>query len=214
MHNQLIDEYIAAHISPEPQLLRDTWRHTNLHHLYPRMCSGHVQGRLLKMLTSMIRPRRVLELGAFTGYSTLCMAEALGPGCELHTVEIDDELEQELTERFAKSPAGGIITLHIGDALETVPELDGTWDMVFIDANKRNYCDYYRMILPRMNPGGYIIADNTLWDGKVAEPNASHDPQTAGIMEFNDMVASDPRVEVSIIPVRDGLTIIRVPESV
>lgn len=204
-----IDDYIAAHISPEPALLRQTYRHTYTHHLYPRMCSGHVQGRLLKMLTAMIRPRRVLELGAFTGYSTLCIAEALEEGAELHTVEIDDELRDELLERFASAEFGDKITLHTGNALEIVPSLTQGWDMVFIDANKRHYPLYYRMILPLLNPGGYILADNTLWDGKVADNPPPTDPQSRGIMEFNDMVAADPSVEVSIIPVRDGLTLIR-----
>lgn len=209
MHNQLIDNYITAHISPEPPLLAKTYRDTHIHHLYPRMCSGHVQGRLLKMLTSMIRPRRVLELGAFTGYSTLCIAEALESGAELHTVEIDDELRDELLERFAQAPNGQCITLHIGDALEIVPQLGGDWDMVFVDANKRHYPQYYSMLLPVVKPGGYILADNTLWDGKVAEVPPPTDAQSRGIMEFNDIVAADSHVEVSILPVRDGLTLIR-----
>lgn len=209
MHNQQIDDYIAAHISPEPELLAKTYRDTHIHHLYPRMCSGHVQGRLLKMLTTMIKPKRVLELGAFTGYSTLCLAEALDNDAELHTVEIDDELRDELLERFAQAPNGDKINLHTGDALEIVPTLGDEWDMVFIDANKRHYPQYYRMILPLVKPGGYILADNTLWDGKVAEIPAPTDAQSRGIMEFNDMVANDDSVEVSILPVRDGLTLIR-----
>lgn len=204
-----IEDYIADHISREPEILRETYRYTNVHHLYPRMCSGHVQGRLLKMLTTMVGPRRVLELGAFTGYSTLCIAEGLADGAELHTVEIDDELEDELLERFERSGLGDKIRLHIGDALATVPTLGGEWDMVFVDANKRHYPEYYEMILPLVRPGGYIIADNTLWDGKVADEPAPTDAQSRGIMAFNDMVANDPRVEVSIVPVRDGLTLIR-----
>lgn len=208
MQDRLTD-YIESHVSKEPELLARTYLHTNLYHLYPRMCSGNMQGRLLKMLTSMIRPRRVLELGTFTGYSALCIAEGMPADCELHTVEIDDESEEELLERFAESPAAGRIHLHIGDALEVVQEIDEEWDMVFIDANKRNYTDYYRMILPRVRTGGYILADNTLWAGKVAEESAPTDPQTRGIMEFNDLVAADPAVEVAILPVRDGLTILR-----
>ncbi len=213
MSDQLLEDYISAHISPEPPLLAETYRYTHLHHLYPRMCSGHVQGRLLKMLTRMINPRRVLELGAFTGYSTLCIAEALSADAELHTVEIDDEMEDELRERFAKSPAGNRITLHIGDALDIVPEIGGRWDMVFMDANKRHYPQYYEMLISRIRPGGYLIADNTLWDGKVAQQPAPTDPQSRGIMEFNDMVARDERVEVCMIPVRDGLSIIRVNDG-
>lgn len=206
---QNLDDYIASHISSEPPLLHHTYRYTNTHHLYPRMCSGHIQGRLLKMLTAMIRPARVLELGTYTGYATLCMAEALIDDAQLHTIEIDDELEDELTRRFTSSPYGNRITLHIGDALDIVPTLPDGWDMVFIDANKRLYPDYYRLILPAVTPGGYIIADNTLWDGKVAEIPPPSDPQSRAIMQFNDMVATDPSVEVSIIPLRDGLTLIR-----
>jgi len=206
---QDIDNYIEAHISEEPKVLRDTYRYTYTHHLYPRMCSGHIQGRLLKMLTSMIAPRRVLELGAFTGYSTLCIAEALQDGAELHTVEIDDELTDELLERFASVDYGKRITLHIGDALDIVPRLGDGWDMVFIDANKRYYPQYLDMIVPLLRPGGYILADNTLWGGKVAETPPPSDAQSRGIMEFNDLVAADPRLETAIIPLRDGLTLIR-----
>lgn len=210
-----IDQYIAEHISAEPKILADTYRYTHLHHLYPRMCSGHIQGRILKMLTSMIRPERVLELGAYTGYSALCMAEAMTPGTELHTVELDDELEDELRERFASSPQADIIRLHIGDCLQLIDPLSrehGPWDMVFMDANKRHYPQYLEALLPHISPGGYILADNTLWDGKVAQTPAPTDPQSVGIMQFNDMVASDPRLEVAILPLRDGLTLIRVKE--
>lgn len=207
--DQLLDDYISAHISAEPQLLADTYRYTYLNHLYPRMCSGHVQGRMLKMLTSMLSPRRVLELGAFTGYSTLCIAEGMPADGELHTVEIDDEMEDELLERFARSEAASRIHLHIGDALDVVPALGADWDMVFIDANKRHYCEYFEMLLPLVKSGGYILADNTLWGGKVIETPAPTDPQSRGIMRFNDLVARDPRVETAIIPIRDGLTILR-----
>ena len=210
-----IDQYIAEHISAEPKILADTYRYTHLHHLYPRMCSGHIQGRILKMLTSMIRPERVLELGAYTGYSALCMAEAMTPGTELHTVELDDELEDELRERFASSLQADIIRLHIGDCLQLIEPLSrehGPWDMVFMDANKRHYPQYLEALLPHIRPGGYILADNTLWDGKVAQTPAPTDPQSVGIMQFNDMVAADPRLEVAILPLRDGLTLIRVNE--
>ena len=210
-----IDQYIAEHISAEPKILADTYRYTHLHHLYPRMCSGHIQGRILKMLTSMIRPERVLELGAYTGYSALCMAEAMTPGTELHTVELDDELEDELRERFASSLQADIIRLHIGDCLQLIDPLSrehGPWDMVFMDANKRHYPQYLEALLPHIRPGGYILADNTLWDGKVAQTPAPTDPQSVGIMQFNDMVAADPRLEVAILPLRDGLTLIRISE--
>lgn len=206
-----LDDYICAHISEEPEQLRRLYRDTHLRHLYPRMCSGHAQGRLLKMLTQMVRPRRVIELGAFTGYSALCIAEGMPPGAELHTIEIDDEMADELRATFDASPRASDIHLHIGDALEVIPALPGEWDMAFIDANKRNYTAYYEALLPRMNPGGYILADNTLWGGKVTDPS-SHDPQTEGIRAFNDLVARDPRVETVILPLRDGLTLIRVKE--
>lgn len=208
-----LEKYIATHIDPEPATLHQVYRHTYLHHLYPRMCSGHVQGRLLKMLTAMIKPRRVLELGTFTGYSTLAIAEGMPAGCQIDTIEIDDEKADELTERFETSDYAGRITLHIGDALHIIPALSGGWDMVFIDANKRHYTDYLDILLEygRLPVGGYILADNTLWDMKVLETPTAEiaDPQTRGIAEFNDRVASDDRLEKIILPVRDGLTIIR-----
>lgn len=203
-----LDEYIEQHIDREPAHLHELYRRTHLTRLYARMCSGHVQGRLLAMLSKMISPKRVLELGTFTGYSALCLAEGLSADGELHTVEIDDEAEDELLELFASAPGGERITLHIGDALEIIATLGGEWDLVFIDANKRNYCEYYELVFPRVKPGGYIIADNTLWDGKVVDPDA-HDAQTEGILSFNDLIASDSRVEKVILPIRDGMTIIR-----
>ena len=204
-----LEQYILSHISEEPPVLSKTYRDTYLHHLYPRMCSGHLQGRVLKMLTAMVAPRCVLELGAFTGYSTLCIAEGLPEGGELHTVEIDDELEDELLERFASSGYGESIHLHIGDALVVVPTLGKRWDMVFMDANKRHYPEYFDMLMPMVNTGGYIVADNTLWDGKVVEDPLPTDAQTQGIMKFKEMVAHDRRVETVILPVREGLPLIR-----
>lgn len=206
---ETLDEYIESHISPEPELLYETYRYTNNHHVYPHMCSGHAQGRVLKMLTSMIAPQRVLELGCYTGYSTLCIAEALQPGAELHTVEIDDELTDELMARFARSPRADAIRLHIGDAFDIVPALVGGWDMTFIDANKRTYAEYFEMIMPQMRRGGFILVDNTLWGGKILDADA-RDAQTEGIRRFNDLVARDPRVETAILPLRDGLTLLRV----
>lgn len=204
-----LEEYIESHIDAEPPHLHDLYRRTYLTRLYPRMCSGHTQGRMLSMLSKMIAPERILELGTFSGYSALCLAEGLRPGGCLHTVEIDDEAEDALRELFASAPGGETVTLHIGDALDIVPTLGDGWDLVFIDANKRRYCDYYRMVLPLVRPGGYIIADNTLWDGKVADDSSPSDPQTAGILEFNNLVAADTSVEKVILPIRDGLTIIR-----
>lgn len=202
-----LEEYIESHIDAEPEHLHALYRRTHLTRLYPRMCSGHVQGRLLTMLAKMISPHRVLELGTFTGYSALCLAEGMPDDGVLHTVEIDDESEDELTELFASAPSGHKIRLHIGDATELIPSLGDGWDLVFIDANKRSYSDYYRLVLPRVKSGGYIIADNTLWDGKVVAE--SHDAQTSGILAFNDLVAADPTVEKVILPIRDGMTIIR-----
>lgn len=202
-----LQEYIEQHISEEPAHLAKLYRHTQLTRLYPRMCSGHIQGRMLKMLTQMISPMRVLELGTFTGYSALCMAEGMPEGAELHTVELDDEYADDIRSYFEFAPCGGKITLHIGDALELTRQLPGPWDMVFIDANKRQYSEYYKAVLPLVPSGGYIIADNTLWSGKVTED--CHDAQTDAIRRFNDLVAADPRVEKVILPLRDGMTIIR-----
>ncbi len=206
--SEKIDEYIVQHIDRESDYMYRLWRATQLHLLYGRMASGHVQGRLLKMLVSMIRPKMVLELGTYSGYSGLCIAEGLEDGAHLHTVEINDEQEDFTLPWFQGSPYGDKITMHIGDAMEVVPRLGLTFDMAFIDADKRRYVEYYEMVLHHLSPGGYILADNTLWDGHVVEENA-HDPQTLGIMAFNDIVAKDERVEKVILPLRDGLTIIR-----
>lgn len=204
-----LEDYILGHIDPEPELLHEVYRRTYLNHLYPRMCSGHLQGRILKMLTRMIAPRRILELGTFTGYSALSIAEGMPDGAELHTVEIDDELEDELLALFGGVSRGSDIILHIGDAREWISRLGGNWDMVYMDANKREYTEYFEAVLPLVKPGGYILADNTLWVGKVAESPAPTDPQSRGIMAFNDLVASDSRVETVILPLRDGLTLMR-----
>ncbi|MCH5347334.1 MAG: O-methyltransferase [Muribaculaceae bacterium] len=207
-----LDDYITAHISPEPDHLQRLYRHTHLYNLYPRMCSGHHQGRILAMLASMIKPRVALELGTFTGYSALCLAEGMEPGTTLHTVEINDEMEDGLLNLFATSPTGGTdIILHIGDALDIIPTLDvEAIDLVYIDANKRHYTRYLDLLLPRLHDGAFIIADNTLWDGKVLDPVANDDPQTAAIVDFNNMVARHPRLETVILPLRDGLTLMRV----
>ena len=203
-----LEDYILAHIDKEGDVLRLVNRDTHVYNLRPRMCSGHLQGKLLKMFVRMIKPRRVLELGTFTGYSALAMAEGLAEDAELHTVEIDDELEDFICEHFEGSPRREQIHLHIGDAAMVVPQLGGQFDLVFIDANKRNYCDYYHLVMPLVPVGGFIIADNTLWDGKVANLPQKIDSQTAGILAFNDLVANDDRVEKVIIPIRDGLTVI------
>lgn len=205
----LLEEYISAHIGKESTLLRDIYRETNLRLLNPRMASGHIQGRLLKMLVTMIRPKLILEVGTFTGYATLCMAEGLPDGGVIHTVEIDDELEDFIKKGFDKSPYSDRIRLHIGDALKVVPELDLRFDMIFLDGEKREYPDYYAAFLDYLKPGGYMIADNTLWDGHVVDSNYDTDPQTIAVRKFNDIVMADERVEVAMIPIRDGLSIIR-----
>lgn len=204
-----LEEYISAHIDAESDLLRNIYRETNLRLLNPRMASGHIQGRLLKMLVTMIKPNLVLEVGTFTGYATLCMAEGLPSGGVIHTVEIDDELEDFIRKGFEKSPVSDRIRLHIGDALETVRGLGLVFDMIFLDGNKSEYPDYYNVLMDYLKPDGYMIADNTLWDGHVVDSDYDSDPQTIGVRRFNDMVASDERVEVAMIPIRDGLTIIR-----
>ena len=205
----LLEEYISAHIGPESALLRDIYRETNLKLLNPRMASGHIQGRLLKMLVTMIRPRMILEVGTFTGYATLCMAEGLPEGGRIHTVEIDDELEDFILNGFKKSPYSDRIELHIGDALKVVPGLGLKFDLIFLDGEKREYPEYYSSLLEYLKPGGYMIADNTLWDGHVVDSEYDSDPQTVAVRKFNDMVRADERVEVAMIPIRDGLTIIR-----
>ena len=204
-----IENYILQHIDAEPDDLAHLDRETHLYHLRPRMCSGHLQGRLLKMFVRMIRPKRVLELGTFTGYSAMCLAEGLlGEDACVHTIEIDDELEDFIREHFGRTPLGERITLHIGDAKEIIPTIEGDFDLVFVDANKRHYLDYYNLILPRVKKCGFIIADNTLWDGKVVDWGKKLDDQTKGILDFNDFVAADQSVEKVILPLRDGLTII------
>lgn len=212
-----MEEYIERHIDPEPDYLKDLYRDANLQLLYTRMMSGHLQGRTLYMLTSMIQPRRVLELGAYAGYSTLCIAEALPEDSMLDTVEIDDEMESFLSRHISASPYAAHIRLHIGDALEIVPRLASQgfrWDMAYIDADKRAYPEYYAMIMEFLPHGAWILADNTLWNGKVGNAatgigNGRKEAQLEGILRFNDIVACDTRVEKVILPLRDGLTIIR-----
>ena len=204
-----LEEYIEHNISKQDPYLKDIDRRTNLYRLNGRMCSGHIQGRLLKMLVAMIRPKRIVELGTFTGYSAICMAEALEDDSVLHTIEIDDELEEEITRNFSLSPHGHKIRLHVGDALEILDSMkDMVFDLAVIDADKRQYIKYFKKLLPMIRPGGFIIADNTLWDGHVTE-DCRHSAQTLGILEFNDFVANYPDIEISIIPIRDGLSIIR-----
>jgi len=205
-----IDQYIDKHTTPEPELLARITRDTNLHVLNPHMLSGKVQGELLRMFSRMLRPHRVLELGTFTGYSALCLAEGLSDDGELITIEHNDELEDTIRRNFADSPLGERIHLLIGDAkqiLSTQPAFD-SFDLVFIDADKREYCTYYDLVFPLVREGGFILADNTLWDGHVIDPAYDKEKQTIGLRQFNQLVADDPRVSQVILPVRDGLTII------
>ncbi|MCH5233229.1 MAG: O-methyltransferase [Muribaculaceae bacterium] len=204
-----IEDYIEAHISPQPVYLRDVERITNLNYLNGRMCSGHIQGRLLKMLVAMAKPKRVLELGTFTGYSALCIAEGLDDDGTIDTIESNDEMEEVILSNFSKSPYIDKIRLHIGNALDLLDLWHGNeFDMALIDADKREYDLYFEKVLKLIKPGGFILADNTLWDGHVME-QSKHSPQTQGIMKFNDEVMKCLQVEVAIIPIRDGLTIIR-----
>lgn len=209
-----LDEYIRQHIDPEGDYLHRLWRDTQLRLSYGQMASGHVQGRLLKMFTRMIQPQLAVELGTFSGYSALCIAEGLPEGGILHTFEVYDEQEDFTRPWIEGSDYADRIKLHIGDARTKIPELGlKDIDMAFIDADKRHYTDFYEMLLPRMRQGGYILADNTLWYGHVIEEHTREsDLQTLGIKQFNDHLAKDNRVEKVIVPVRDGLTIIRVKD--
>lgn len=205
-----IDEYILQHIDDEGDYLKALYRDTHLKLLYPRMASGHLQGRMLKMFVRMIRPHRILEIGTYSGYSALCMAEGLAEDGLLYTFEINDEQEDFTRPWLEGSEYADRIKFYIGDALELVPQMGVTFDLAFIDGDKRRYIEYYEMVLSHLSDGGYIIADNTLWDNHVLEEHTRNtDLQTIGIKAFNDLVASDERVEKVILPLRDGLTIIR-----
>lgn len=208
-----LERYIIDHISPEDPVLTELDRQTHLRVIQPRMLSGHLQGRLLEMFTAMVRPQYVLELGTFTGYSAIAMARGLErPEAVLHTVEVNDELYDFAAEYIEKAGLRDRIVQHIGPALEVVPQLGLVFDLVFIDADKREYPDYFRMLLDGgwVRSGSIILADNVLWSGKVVEEVARNDRQTLGLLEFNRVVRDDPRVDQVIVPLRDGLTIIRV----
>jgi caffeoyl-CoA O-methyltransferase len=215
----ILEKYIRDHTSPEEELLHELDRETNMRAIQPRMLSGHIQGQLLEMFVRMVRPQKVLEIGTFTGYSALCMAAGLEQDSILHTIEIEDELRDFAQSFFDRSPHGSKITLHTGSALDIAPTLGCTFDLVFIDGDKREYPDYYRMLMgdknskPLIHSGSILIADNILWSGKVAQPITHNDRHTQALAEFNALVVSDPRVENVIIPLRDGLNIIRIVES-
>ncbi len=207
-YNTLIDNYMASHSDVEPDFLAALDRETHVRTINPRMLSGHFAGRILKMLVRMARPQRVLEIGTFTGYSALCLAEGLPENGHVDTIEIDDEMEDFIRQNFEKSPYNERVTLHVGDAKTIVPQLEGMFDFVFIDADKREYRNYFELVLPKVPKGGFILADNTLWDGKVLIENPpSGDHQTIEIKKFNDFIAHDERIEKVILPLRDGLTL-------
>ena len=208
MWKETIDDYILRHSDEEGQLLAALNRDAHVNLLQPRMLSGHLQGRFLKMLCRMARPARVLEIGTYTGYATLCLAEGLPTGGHVDTIELNDEMEDFIRKYLDQSPFRDRVTLHIGDARAVIPTLEGEFDLVFIDADKRQYSAYYDLVFPRVRPGGLILADNTLWDGHVVESPTPTDRQTLGIMAFNDKIKRDERVEKVILPLRDGLTLI------
>lgn len=205
------DKYIEEHCSISNEALDWLERQTNIRTNYPRMLTGKVQGEFLYMMTRMISPRNVLEIGTFTGYSAICMALALEGEGHIDTLEINDELEDLILEGFERAGVSGRASLHIGDAVEFMRGQDGKklYDLTFIDANKREYPNYYELALTLTRPGGFILADDVLWDGKVYAEQVPTDKQTSGIVRFNDLAASDPRVETVILPVRHGLSIIR-----
>lgn len=204
-----LDRYILEHIDTEDQYLKDLYRATNLKLLRPRMASGHLQGRMLKMFVRMIRPKNILEIGTYSGYSAICLAQGLDENGHLYTFEINDEQEDFTRPWLENSAVADKITFTIGDALELVPGMGVTFDLAFIDGDKRKYIEYYEMVMQHLSKGGYIIADNTLWDGHVIETAKHNDLQTIGIQKFNDLIANDERIEKVILPLRDGLTIIR-----
>ncbi|MBR4999479.1 MAG: O-methyltransferase [Rikenellaceae bacterium] len=207
-----LNQYIKSHTTPEDSLLTQVERDTHQHVLAPRMVSGHIQGAVLQMLSMMIRPKRILEIGTFTGYSALCLARGLDKDGILHTIEIDDELEYIYAKYFAQSTYAQNIKYHIGDAREIITTLNETFDLVFLDGDKRQYTEYYNILMDNnlVKSGGYIFADNVLWSGKVVETVKSSDKQTLNILEFNELVLKDERVENVILPIRDGMNIIRV----
>src|SRR5690554_6699679 len=205
-----VEDYILMHGDAEPDYLSAVNRKTHQKILNPRMLSGHLQGRVLAMLSKMMRPDAILEIGTFTGYSALCLAEGLSAKGKLHTIECDDELEDFIRENFANSPYNEQIKLHIGDAKDIIYHLHDTFDLVFIDADKREYQTYYDAVFPKLRTGGFMLIGNTLWNDKVLnEENDKRDKQTAAILSFNDKIAQDSRIEKLILPLRDGLTLIR-----
>ena len=204
-----LDRYIRRHSTLPSEALLWIEKQTNVRTNYPRMLSGPVQGELLKMLVELSGASRVLEIGSFTGYSSVCLALGLGEGGHVDALEINDELEDLMREGWERAGVSDKISLHLGDAVRTLKTLSGEYDFAFIDANKRQYLEYYELVLPLLRPGGLIVADDVLWDGKLYAEHLSSDAQTRSLLEFNERVVADPRVEVVMVPLRDGLSLIR-----
>ena len=206
----ILDEYVLSHSDAEPEYLYRLWRATNVHMLHGRMASGHLQGRLLKMFVKMVNPQNIIEVGTFSGYSALCMAEGLSEHGHLYTFEINDEQEPFTRKWIENSLWADKITFIIGDAATEAKKIGKSFDFAFMDGDKRTYVETYESLLPLMNKGAFILADNTLWDGHVTDAEYDKDQQTVGIRRFNDYVAADKRVEKVLLPLRDGLTMIRI----
>ena len=207
--DQQLENYILAHTIPEDPLLQRLYRDTYLRLVNGRMCSGHLQGSILAFFSRMIAPKRILEIGTYTGYSAICLAKGLPDGGMLHTIEINDELEQFAADYFLEAGLRERIVQHIGDATDILPGLNEQFELAFLDADKRQYLEHFELILPKITPGGLIIADNTLWGGKVVGKIANNDEQTLAILAFNDFVRNDLRVEATILPIREGMTLLR-----
>jgi len=207
--DKILDQYVIDHIEDEDPLLVRLYRKTYVRMVNGRMCSGHLQGSLLTLLSKLIRPTRILEIGTYTGYSALCLAKGLSDNGLLYTIEINEEFKQFAAEFFEEAGMSDKIIHHIGDAEDIVPQLDEMFDLVFIDADKRKYLTHYNLVFPKVKIGGIIIADNTLWAGKIVEKVVRTDEQTKGVIQFNDFVKADPRVETFMIPIRDGMTVLR-----
>lgn len=208
--SQELEDYIEQHSEKEPQHLAALNKETYQKILLPRMLSGHFQGRVLSMLSKLIRPINILEIGTYTGYSALCLCEGMQENGQLHTIDIKEELVDFQRKHFDKSPWGYQIVQHLGEALDIIPTLDMQFDLVFIDADKENYIHYFELIVPKMNKGGIILSDNVLWSGKVLEPLQKNDVSTKVLLEYNELLKNDPRVETVLLPIRDGLTVSRV----
>jgi len=204
-----LDNYIVMHSEDEPELLQQLNRETNQKIMQPRMLSGHFQGRVLSMISKLVNPKNILEIGTYTGYSALCLAEGIQASGELHTIDIDEELYNFQRKYFDKSEFGQQIHQHLGNALEIIPNLDKTFDLVFIDADKENYSNYFNCVIDKLNSGGVILSDNVLWSGKVIETLQPDDISTKALVEYNTLLKNDVRIETLLLPIRDGLTISR-----